>query len=468
VPYQIIYNYEYDKSNTQYVYQTQSMNEPMPKVYIESLGCARNQVDSEIMMARLAAGGWSLADEPDEAEVILINTCSFIESASNESIDTILALAEYKTQGRCRKLIVTGCLPERYRQDSVSALPEVDLFLGTGAYDQVVAALQGGFAKGTCLLPDPDSIDIQSPVLRKPHASHAAYLKIAEGCSRRCTFCIIPKLRGRQKSRPVGAIVEEAQGLIAGGVKELTLVAQETTAYGHDLSEGGADLAQLLRDLAQLDPSVWIRFLYGHPQTMTIELLRTVAEFANICPYFDIPIQHASDPVLKRMGRSYTRADLLKLFEDIRREISSAALRTTVLVGFPGETEADVNQLAHFMDEVRFDHLGVFSYSDEDDLPSHHLESHVDESISQSRLDRLMALQKEISEKNLAMLDGREMTVMVEKEAEPGIYAARSMYQAPEVDGCVLVRSHQPIHAGTLVTVKIVETLEYDLVGEMV
>jgi ribosomal protein S12 methylthiotransferase len=439
----------------------------MPQVYIESLGCARNQVDSEIMMARLTANGWCVADEPDEAEVIVINTCSFIESASHESIDTILALAEYKTEGRCRKLIVTGCLPERYRRDSATALPEVDVFLGTGAYDQVVAAVLGGFAQGTCVLPDPDSIDIQSPVLRKPHTSHAAYLKIAEGCSRGCTFCIIPKLRGRQRSRPVGAIVEEAQGLIAGGVKELTLVAQETTAYGHDVPKG-VDLAQLMKALAELDPSVWIRFLYGHPQTMTTELIRTVAAYPNICPYFDIPIQHASESVLKRMGRSYTSIGLLKLFESIRREISPVALRTTVLVGLPGETEEDVNQLAHLMADVRFDHLGVFTYSDADDLPSHHLKAHVDESTSQSRLDRLMALQKEISEENLATLNGREMTVMVEKEAEPGIYAARSMYQAPEVDGCVLVRFDQPIPAGALVTVKIVETLEYDLVGEMV
>lgn len=439
----------------------------MPQVYIESLGCARNQVDSEIMMARLTANGWSVADEPDEAEVILVNTCSFIESASDESIDTILALAEYKTKGRCRQLIVTGCLPERYRQDSTDALPEVDLFLGTGAYDQVVAAVLGGFAQGTCLLPDPDSIDIQSPVLRKPHTSHAAYLKVAEGCSRRCTFCIIPKLRGCQKSRPVGAIVEEAQGLIAGGVKELTLVAQETTAYGRDVPEG-ADLAQLMKALAELDPTVWIRFLYGHPLTMTTELMRTVAAYPNICPYFDIPIQHASDSVLKRMGRSYTCNDLLRLFESIRAEIPQAALRTTVLVGFPGETEDDVNQLERLMTDVRFDHLGVFTYSDADDLPSHHLKSHVDDPTAQSRLDRLMALQKDISEENLAMLDGREMTVMVEKEAEPGIYAARSMHQAPEVDGCVMVRSDQPIPVGALVTVKIVETLEYDLVGEMV
>lgn len=438
----------------------------MPSVYIESLGCARNQVDSEIMQSRLAANGWSVTDAPDEAEVIVVNTCSFIESASDESIDTILALAGYKTKGRCRQLIVAGCLPQRYRQDSVNALPEVDLFLGTGAYDQVVAAVQGGLAPGTCLLPDPDDIDILSSISRRPHTAHAAYLKVAEGCSRGCTFCIIPKLRGRQKSRPLEAIVDEAKTLIAGGVKEITLVAQETTAYGNDLA-GGADLAHLMEHLARLDPTVWIRFLYGHPQSMTAGLIQTVERFSNICPYFDIPIQHASDNLLRRMGRGYNRTDLLRLFESIRAKIPHAALRTTVLVGFPGETETDIDLLAQLMAQVRFDHLGVFAYSDADDLPSHHLGSHVEPRTAQARLDRLMELQKEISEENLARMDGRVVPVLVEKEAEPGIYAARSKLQAPEVDGSVLIRSDHALQPGTRVSVKIVETHAYDLVGEI-
>jgi len=419
------------------------------------------------MQARLTANGWSSVDAPEEADAIVVNTCSFIESAADESIDTILALAAYKNKGRCRRLIVTGCLPERYREGSVEALPEVDLFLGTGAYDQILAAVQGGLAQGTCLLPDPDSIDVGSPVYRNAHAGHAVYLKIAEGCSRGCTFCVIPKLRGRQKSRPLKAIAAEAQALIAAGAKELTLVAQETTAYGNDLAEGN-DLAALLRTLAALHPSVWIRFLYGHPQTITPGLIRTVASFANLCPYFDIPIQHASDPVLKRMGRSYTAADLLRMFDAIRNGIPHVALRTTVLVGFPGETEADVDRLAQMMADVRFDHLGAFVYSDADDLPSHGLAAHVDIHTAQKRQDRLMALQRKISEENLARMEGQEIDVLVEKMAEPGIYAARSMRQAPEVDGCVLVRSDQHNSPGTLIKVKIVDTLEYDLVGECV
>lgn len=438
----------------------------MPKVYLESLGCARNQVDSETMLARLRDDGWAVADEPDEADAIVVNTCSFIESAADESVDTILELARYKTTGRCKRLIVAGCLPERYRKDSAAALPEVDHFLGTGAYDQVVAAVRGALENGICLLPDPDTIDIHTSPSRKPFAGHAAYLKIAEGCSRSCTFCIIPKLRGRQKSRPMDDIVGEASDLIAAGVRELTLVAQETTAYGHDVKDG-PDLATLMSTLADLDPSVWIRFLYGHPQSMTPGIIDTVAKHSNICSYFDIPIQHASDPVLKRMGRRYGAEDLVRLFDDIRQRLPGAALRTTVLVGFPGETDADVEQLEQLMTRVQFDHLGVFLYSDAEDIPSHGLRPHVPQQTAQERLDRLMGLQKEISEARLARLDGEKITVLVEKEAEPGIYAARAMFQAPEVDGDVLVRSDSPLAPGTLIAVKIVETLEYDLVGEV-
>ncbi|MEJ2156947.1 MAG: 30S ribosomal protein S12 methylthiotransferase RimO [Desulfobacteraceae bacterium] len=438
----------------------------MPKVYLESLGCARNQVDSENMLALLRASGWSVTDAPEEADAIVVNTCSFIESAADESIDTILALARYKTRGRCKRLIVAGCLPERYGRDSIDALPEVDLFLGTGAYDQVAAAVAGTTGDSVCLLPDPDNVAILSPPSRQPLNRHAAYLKIAEGCNRSCTFCIIPKLRGRQKSRSFDAIVAEARTLISGGAKELTLVAQETTAYGRDLVDG-PDLAHLMAALADLDPSVWIRFLYGHPQSISSAVIETAGRYANICPYFDIPIQHAADGILRRMGRNYTAKDLVHLFDGIRSRLPQAALRTTVLVGFPGETEADVDQLAGLITRIQFDHLGVFLYSDAEDLPSHGLKPRVATRVAQQRLDRLMQLQKGISEERLARLDGQRMTVLVEQMAEPGLYAARTMFQAPEVDGGVLVRSAHSLAPGTMIAVKIVETLEYDLIGEV-
>jgi ribosomal protein S12 methylthiotransferase len=437
----------------------------MPNVYIESLGCARNQVDSEHMAGRLAAAGCRIAEDPADADAIVVNTCSFIQSASEESIDTILALAEYKTRGRCSRLIVAGCLPERYRDASGQALPEVDIFLGTGAFDQIVAAVTGSLPAGACLLPDPEAIDLENPTAHRPGTPHAAYLKIAEGCSRHCTYCIIPKLRGSQKSRRPAAILAEAETLIDSGVKEITLVAQETTAYGSDL-ERSESLANLMASLAALDPSVWIRFLYGHPQTLSPDLLETIARFPNLCSYFDIPVQHAADGVLKRMGRRYTGNDLVRLFDRIRAAIPEAALRTTVLTGFPGETEADVDRLADFMRQVRFDHLGVFCYSDADDLPSHGLDRQVPPKTARARMDRLMDLQKEISEDELAAFHGRTLPVLVEKEAEPAIYVARTMWQAPEVDGCVLVRSRKPLSTGAFVNVRIVETMEYDLIGE--
>jgi ribosomal protein S12 methylthiotransferase len=437
----------------------------MPEVYIESLGCARNQVDSEIMAGRLEAAGCRIAEDPADADAIVVNTCGFIQSAVEESIDTILALAEYKNKGRCNKLIVVGCLPERYRDAFGEALPEVDIFLGTGAFDQIVAAATGSLETGACLLPDPEGIDLEPPASRRPSNPHTAYLKIAEGCSRRCTYCIIPRLRGRQKSRSPAAILAEARSLIGDGVREITLVAQETTAYGTDLN-GRASLAQLMTSLAALDPSVWIRFLYGHPQTVSTELLETIARLPNLCPYFDIPIQHAADDVLKRMGRRYTGQDLERLFFRIRSVLPQAALRTTVLTGFPGETEADVDRLADFIQRVRFDHLGVFCYSDADDLPSHGLDGHVPPATAQARMDRLMSLQREISEDRLAAFHGSILTVLVENEAEPNIYVSRTMYQAPEVDGCVLVRSRRRLPPGTFTTVRIAETMEYDLIGE--
>lgn len=438
----------------------------MGRIYIESLGCARNQVDSETMVAALSAAGWSLVDDPAMAEVIIVNTCSFITDAANESIDTILALAVYKNKGSCRRLIVAGCLPERYREDSAKALPEVDLFLGTGAYDQIVTAVQGEVGDVRCWLPDPDTLDASGPVRRKPSSPHAAYLKVAEGCNRTCTFCIIPKLRGRQKSRPLETLRTEVEALIADGVREITLVAQETTAYGQDMASP-TDLALLLSVLAELDPSVWIRFLYGHPNSIDPALFKTVAQYDNLCPYFDIPIQHGSDTVLRRMGRHYTAHRLERLFDDIRSRVPQAVLRTTVLVGFPGEDDADFDQLMAFTQRVRFEHLGVFAYSDAEDLPSHGLDRPVAPELAQERLDRLMGQQRVISEEILSQYHGGQLRVLVEKQVEQGIYVARSIFQAPEVDGSVIIRTHQTLQGGDFVNVRVVDTLDYDLISEL-
>ncbi len=439
------------------------------QLYIESLGCARNQVDSETMAGELRQAGWSLTRDPAEAAVIVVNTCSFVESAINESIDTILELARFKKQGRCRRLVVAGCLPERFREAIVDALPEVDQFLGTGAFTRITDAVAGELG-GTCLLPDPDRIPMDRTPAREQVQSHAAYLKIAEGCSRHCTYCIIPRLRGRQKSRPMDQILEEARRLIAGGVQEITLVSQDTTCYGHDLTDPvGFDT--LLARLADLAGDAWIRFLYGHPESITDGMIDTVAAHGNLCPYFDLPVQHAAPRVLKKMGRNYDTDRLLGLFERIRARVPGAAIRTTVIVGFPGETDADFQLLMDFIERVRFDHLGVFTYSDAEDLPSHRMPGHVSPKVAQARYDTLMARQMQISADSLAAMLGKTVSVLVESSPETGLFEARSMLQAPEVDGITFVRTRSEGPAATIgqtAMVRILETLEYDLMGEAI
>ncbi len=439
------------------------------KIYLESLGCARNQVDSETMLMQLASAGITAVADPALADVIVVNTCSFIESAADESIEAILLLARYKEQGRCQRLIVTGCLPERYRQGIVDALPEVDLFLGTGAYDQIVEAAQGTITSGSCILPDPEKIDHRSFQPRVPLVKHAAYLKVAEGCDRHCTYCIIPKLRGRQKSRPADTLIREAEALICGGVKEITLVAQETTAYGRDLIPP-QDLGQLLERLARLDPLVWIRVMYGHPDSISPEAIKAIAKHDNICSYIDIPIQHAAAGVLKRMGRRYGEKNLLDLFDHLRDQIPHLALRTTVLVGFPGETQADFEQLKTFVSRVRFDHLGVFTYSDADDLPAHGLNDHVDEDLALERQDELMALQRDLSARNLTQYLGQRWAVLLEEQQEDGVWMGRTMFQAPEVDGVTFVHpsTGNVLTAGDVVFARMTESMDYDLIAEEV
>lgn len=433
-------------------------------IHLVSLGCARNLVDSEGMLGRLRKAGWRISDEPDDAHVIVVNTCSFIESAADESIDTILALARYKTEGVCRSLIVTGCLPERYGEAIGRELPEVDLFLGTGAFDRIVDAVEG-VLKERCILPDPDALVMSDPdAPRVQTLPHSAYIKIAEGCSRACTYCIIPKLRGRQKSRPAGEIVAEAERLAAAGTRELILVAQDSTAYGRDIGDG-SNLTDLLDRLSAVGDDIWIRVLYGHPESISDDMIRTMADRPNICPYFDLPIQHADDRVLRRMGRRHTQADLLKLFDRIRELAPGAALRTTVIVGFPGETDREFKTLMSFAAAVRFDHLGVFTYSDADDLPSHRLDGHVSPAVARKRRDRLMARQVGISAEKIAGYLDRSLDVLIEESPETGVFIGRTALQAPEVDGLVYVRAPS-LPIGRFARVKITDTLEYDLVGE--
>jgi ribosomal protein S12 methylthiotransferase len=457
------------------------------KLYLLSLGCARNLVDSEIMLGRIKRAGWTIVEEPETADVIVVNTCSFIEDAVEESIEMILDLARYKQVGSCKRLVVAGCLPQRYREQIADQLPEVDTFIGTGAFDHIVEAIEGSkFSKG-CLLPDPDTVSPrEASAPRALSTSHMAYLKVAEGCNRHCTYCIIPKLRGRQRSRPQEEVISEAQDLFAVGVKEVVLVAQDTTAYGKDLRPP-TNLSRLVEALADLavdqhrdsaahvdgndSPATWIRVLYGHPESIDDSFIKTVASHPNVCSYFDIPIQHASSPVLKKMGRRYTRDDLRRLFDKIRSKVPGVSLRTTIIVGFPGEREKDFKTLLHFVEETQFDHLGVFLYSDSEDLASHALASHVPSGVVQDRYDQLMSCQMEISAQNYRKYIGQTLEVLVEEAVDDKLYAGRATFQAPEVDGMTYIKSGHALtdpRIGSFSKIRITDAMEYDLIGDSV
>ena len=448
-----------------------------PKLHLVSLGCAKNQVDSEVMLGRLQQAGWRITDNPEEAHTIVVNTCSFIESAAEESVETIVELAEFKKSGSCRRLVVTGCLPERYREKIIRSLPEVDVFLGTGAFDQVVQAAGDSPISHEAVLPDPELACLDASAgPRLLSAAHMAYLKIAEGCSKHCTYCIIPKLRGTHKSRPPEDVASEARELVAAGVKELVLVAQDTTSYGMDLTPP-ASLGGLVQCLGNLSSgkglkkeAPWIRVLYGHPESIDESFMRAVAAHPNVCSYFDLPIQHASSRMLKRMGRRYTCDTLRRLFHRIREIVPDASLRTTAIVGFPGETDKDFQDLLNLAEEIRFDHFGAFVYSDAEDIPSHRLRGHVPRAVAQDRYDQLMSVQMEIAaEKNQTHI-GRTLQVLIEEDLGNHLFAGRTAFQAPEVDGVTYVNtasSGLPLPIGRFALTRINDALEYDLMGEV-
>lgn len=439
-------------------------------IFLETLGCSRNQVDSEIMLGKLAARGHALTPDPALADVIIVNTCGFISTASDEAVDVILEMAEYKKTGACKRLIATGCLAQRYKDDPdlTGTLPEVDAFLGTAACDYIVDAVESREVKTLTLFPDPGERKFQDmSEQRELLSEHFAYVKVSEGCNRHCTYCIIPKLRGAQRSRPVADIVRESERLVDQGVKEIILTAENTTDYGRDLKdETGFD--QVLSGLAKaLDgKNAWVRFLYTHPETLTEQVIRTVKDHQNIASYYDVPIQHASSRILKKMGRPYTTEDLYTLFETIKWIDPEAALRTTLIVGFPGETEEDFRILMKFIRDIRFDHLGVFIYSDSEDLNSHLLKDHVPSDIVEIRHDRIMEAQAKIS---LAINEGhvgKVFEVLVEENPEPGVYIGRTLFQAPEVDGVIFIYA-DGLEMGTFVKVRITDAFEYDIAGEL-
>ena len=440
----------------------------MLKIALESLGCSKNLVDAEIMMGILNKKGYKLVGDFEEADIILVNTCGFIESAKQESIDTILELAKLKETANLKILIVTGCLAQRYSDELKAEIPEIDAIVGTGSYqniDDIVDSLKK--EKHIVSLNDIDFVYNENLPRYISTPNHMAYLKIGEGCDNKCTYCIIPKLRGKYRSRKIEDIITEAKDLAAKGVKELVVIAQDTTKYGFDLYGKGM-LPTLLEELANIEGLKWIRVMYSYPESITEELVKVIKKYDNICNYFDMPIQHASNKILKLMNRHTTKEDILLKVEMIRSYIPNATLRTTIIVGFPGETEEDFNELVEFVKIAKFDRLGAFAYSREEDTPADKLPNHVDEETKLSRRDALMLVQQEISQELNANKVGNEYEVLIEEQIEDKVYIGRTQGDAEEIDSIVYVKSDNQLEVGDFVNVKINNALEYDLMGDVI
>ena len=434
-----------------------------------SLGCDKNLVDSEVMLGLLDKKGYQIVDAEEDADIIVVNTCCFIHDAKEESIQTILEMAEYKKEGKLKALIVTGCLAQRYQQEIMDEIPEVDAVLGTTSYDHIVEAVEEALAgNGHLVLEDINALPQVNEKRLVTTGGHYAYLKIAEGCDKHCTYCIIPKLRGNYRSVPMEKLIAEAKELADQGVKELILVAQETTVYGKDIY-GEKSLHKLLRELCKISGIQWIRILYCYPEEIYDELIQTIKEEKKICHYLDLPIQHASDDVLKRMGRRTSKAQIVDIIGKLRKEIPDIALRTTLITGFPGETEAQHEELKDFVDEMEFDRLGVFTYSPEEDTPAATLPDQIPEETKEDRQADLMELQQEIAFDLAEDMVGREVLVMIEgKVADENAYVGRTYKDAPNVDGLIFINTDEELMSGDFAKVRVTGALEYDLIGELI
>ena len=433
-----------------------------------SLGCDKNLADSETMLGMLASRGYQIVDEEEKADVIIVNTCCFIHDAMEESIETILQMAEYKKSGSLKALIVTGCMAERYREEITKEIPEVDAVLGTASYGHILDAVDEALKGHSYLMMEPlNTLPIIETHRLVTTGGHYAYLKIAEGCDKHCTYCIIPKLRGNFRSVPMDHLIKEAEQLAADGVKELILVAQETTLYGKDLY-GEKKLPELLHKLCQISGIRWIRILYCYPEEITEELIQTMKEEPKICHYLDLPIQHASDGILKRMGRRTSKEELGHIISRLREEIPDITLRTTLITGFPGETQEQHEELMDFVDEMEFDRLGVFTYSPEEGTPAASMPDQIEESIKEDRRAELMELQQEIAFEQAENMIGKEVLVMIEgKVADENAYVGRTYKDAPNVDGLIFVNTDAELMSGDFAKVKVTGACEYDLIGEL-
>ena len=438
------------------------------KILFISLGCDKNLADSEEMLGLLTARGHEIVDDETQADAIVINTCCFIKDAKEESVETILEMAEYKKTGSCHALVVTGCMAQRYQKEIIQEVPEVDAVLGTTSYGDIVKALNEAEAghvfrefKDINALPEDSGRRVITT------GGHFGYLKIAEGCDKHCTYCIIPKLRGNYRSVPMERLIKEAEDLAEQGVKELILVAQETTVYGQDIY-GEKSLHKLLKELCKISGIRWIRILYCYPEEIDDNLIQVIKEEPKICHYLDLPIQHASDEILKRMGRRTSKKQLVEIIGKLRSEIPDIALRTTLITGFPGESEANHEELMEFVDEMEFDRLGVFTYSPEEDTPAADMPEQIEESVKEDCQAELMELQQDIAFDKAEDMVGSEVLMMVEgKVADENVYVGRTYKDAPNVDGLIFVHTDAELITGDFAKVKVTGALEYDLIGEL-
>ena len=439
------------------------------KVLFISLGCDKNLVDSEVMLGLLREKGFELTNEEEAADVIVINTCCFIHDAKEESINTILEMAEYKKTGSLKALIVTGCLAQRYRDEIRAEIPEVDALLGSTAFDEIVPVIEkvlGGNAASS--FKDINYLTTARPKRVNTTGGYFSYLKIAEGCDKHCTYCVIPKIRGDYRSVPMEDLVKEAEDLAESGIKELILVAQETTVYGTDLY-GKKALPELLEKLCRIEGLSWIRLMYCYPEEITKELIDVIKREPKICHYLDIPIQHASDAVLKRMGRRTSNKELRELIALLRKEMPDIVLRTSLITGFPGETEGDHEILKDFVREMRFERLGVFTYSREEGTPADKMKPQITKKVKVARQKELMRIQQEIAFAHAKELCGRKLTVLIEgRLTEEEVYIGRTYMVAPNVDGYIFVKTWNELLSGEMVNVEVTDAKGYDLIGELI
>lgn len=451
-----------------------------------SLGCDKNLVDSEIMLGLIRDKGYQITNEEKEADIIVVNTCCFINDAKEESINTILEMAEYKRTGTLKVLIVTGCLGQRYKEEIQKEISEVDAILGTSSYNEIVTVIEDALeGRKTVSVKEPEDIKAVNTSRINTTGGYFSYLKIAEGCDKHCTYCIIPKIRGNYRSVPMESLIKEAKDLVSSGIKELILVAQETTLYGKDIY-GEKKLPELLKELCKIDGLEWIRILYSYPEEITDELIQVIKSEDKICKYLDMPIQHASDSILKRMGRRTNKEELTNIIRKLKENIPEIALRTTLISGFPGETEEEHEELKEFLKEMKFDRLGVFTYSKEDDTPAAKMKNQIHKHIKKRRQAEIMELQQEIAFDHAMDTVGRKLKVMIEGKLpedsleeqsilEPeqllsmgNIYIGRTYMDAPNVDGFIFVQARGELMSGEFVEVMVTDAKEYDLIGELI